>query len=260
MNPESPSSRLWRNLTIAALLIPLLSVIVWQQKRIRTLEAGTGQNAAGPPGVQSGAKNRGDAGDAPADSRTPRKREDPLAKARQDHVRSVEKQLAEISAPLNEDMKSTMFHTEIPAGRSIVTGGYQTSDGRHQFTILKPRVVRTASGREQIELDSNLIAMSAEDTGRSGLDTLATRARNTLQHAESWEESDVSSTMEILRESAGSENLGAPKVVLEPGQDFTIQMTSDDRSSYTLSGTATLAADGSGVVLKARIEQKEKTE
>ena len=33
------------------------------------------------------------------------------------------------------------------------------------------------------------------DTQKSGLDSLATNARNTLQHAESWEESEVASTM-----------------------------------------------------------------
>ena len=172
-------------------------------------------------------------------------------------MESVEKQLAEISAPLNGDMASTMFNADVKAGQSVVTGGYQTTDGRNQFTILKPRIVTDRNGGKQIEIDSNLIAMSQEDTKQSGLDSLATNARNTLQHAESWEESDVSGTMEMLRNSTDSEHLGQPKTVVTPGGKFTIQMTSDDKSSYTLSGTAELSPDGSGVVLKARIEQKE---
>lgn len=46
------------------------------------------------------------------------------------------------------------------------------------------------NGGKQIEIDSNLIAMRQEDTKQSGLDCLATNAKNTLQHAGSWEESD----------------------------------------------------------------------
>ncbi len=258
---QEPEPRLRLPLWITAMvLIILLGVIAWQQARIETLQEKS-READSPLHAGPGRALTPGGGDGEAlPTRTQRTRQDPLASARQEHTRAVEKQLSEISAPLNEDMMSTMFRAEIQNGRSIVTGGYRTADGRNQFTILKPKVVRTASGREQIEIDSHLIAMSEQDTRRSGLDTLATQARNTLQHAESWEESDVSTTMDLLRDSTDSENLGAPKVLLEPGQDFTIQMTSDDRSSYTLSGTATLAPDGSGVILKARIEQKEKPE
>lgn len=154
-------------------------------------------------------------------------------------------------------MASTMFNADIKRGQSLVTGGYQTADGRNQFTILKPSIISGADGSKQIQIDSNLIAMSRNDTTQSGLDSLATNAKNTLQHAESWEESDVAGTMQMLQNSSDSEHLGQPKIVVAPGEKFTIQMTSDDQSSYTLSGTADLSLDGSGVVLKARIEQKE---
>jgi hypothetical protein len=157
-------------------------------------------------------------------------------------------------------MASTMFNADIKKGQSLVTGGYQTADGRNQFTILKPTVVRDSNGNELIQIDSKLIAVSPDDTVQSGLNSLATNAKNTLQHAESWEESDVSSTMEKIQNSDGSEYLGEPKVVVAPGREFTIQMISDDRNSYTLAGTAELSPNGSGVVLKARIQQKEAPE
>lgn len=81
-------------------------------------------------------------------------------------------------------------------------------------------MIRTSHGQEQIQIDSKLIALGQEDTTKSGLDTLATNAKNTLQHAESWEESDVSSTMDAIRNSQGSEYPGAAKVIVEPGRDF----------------------------------------
>ena len=258
MTPQSPQPHHIRKILAIAILISLGVVIFVQQTRIRALE----QANANAPEREAGLNTRRQSaqaglGDTPPAARDLRSQENPLDQARQEHKESVEKQLAEISAPLVGDMASTMFNADVKAGQSVVTGGYQTADGRNQFTILKPRIVTDRNGGKQIEIDSNLIAMSQEDTKQSGLDSLATNARNTLQHAESWEESDVSGTMELLRNSTDSEHLGQPKTVVTPGGKFTIQMTSDDQSSYTLSGTAELSSDGSGVVLKARIEQKE---
>lgn len=251
------SPRHLRTLLTAAILIALVAAVLIQQSRIRALQA---DHAAGGDRLSTRlGPTHSAAEDSPEAAPTTRQRrsvQDPLAQARKEHLEGLEKQLAEISAPLVEDMASTMFHADIKEGQSLVTGGYQTADGKNQFTILKPSVVRDSNGHEQIQIDSKLIAVSQDDTRQSGLDTLATNARNTLQHAESWEESDVSSTMEKIQNSTSSEHLGAPKVVVGPGQKFTIEMISDDRNSYTLAGTAELSPSGSGVVLKARIQQK----
>lgn len=216
---------------------------------------GTGESS-NPPGTR---KHSPSAETAASDPLPGRKRPaaDPLAEARQDHVEEVERQLEEISAPLAEDMASTMFHADIPEGQSLVTGGYQTADGRNQFTILKPQRINGKNGQEMIRIDSKMIAMSPQDTTQSGLDSLATKARNTLQHAESWEESDVASAMEKIQNSTGSELMSAPSVILMPGQDFSVEISSDDKGSFTLKGTAQASPTGPGVVVKARIEHKE---
>lgn len=259
MNPQGSFRLSLRTIMTIAMFGVLLALIFVQQGRIRKMERGNADAAAQTaapinhrPSAQAGL------GDGPPAVRVHRRQDDLIAGARNTPTEeSVANQLAEISAPLQGDMASTMFNADVKQGQSVVTGGYQTADGRNQFTILKPRVVTDRNGKQQIEIDSNLVAMSQEDTRQSGLDSLATNARNTLQHAESWEESDVSGTMELIRNSTSSEHLGQPKTVVEPGGKFSIEMTSDDRSSYTLSGTAELSPDGSGVVLKARIEQKD---
>lgn len=256
-NPISLLHRI-RPYLIAAILIGLLAVIVRQQTRIRSLERGKeniGKHEE-PMNRNKTTRSSGISDDNPA-SGVGRRSDRSHEETANQRTAAAEAQLAEISSPLTSDMASTMFNADVKAGQSVVTGGYQTSDGRNQFTILKPRVVTDRNGGKQIEIDSNLIAMSPEDTKRSGLDSLATNAKNTLQHAESWDESDVSSTMDMIRNSADSEHLGQPKAIVGPGQSFSIQMTSDDESGYTLKGTAELSQDGSGVVLKARIEQKE---
>lgn len=247
-----------RTILTIAILTSLVVVVFVQQSRIRALEQA---NADGPermasPNIRTESAKAGPR-HAPPANRDHRSQKDPLGQARDEHMAAVEKQLAEISAPLLGDMASTMFNADVKNGQSVVTGGYRTADGRNQFTILKPRVVMDRNGGKQIEIDSNLIALSQQDTQQSGLDSLATNAKNTLQHAESWEESDVSGTMDLLRNSTDSEHLGQPRTIVGLGETFTIEMTSDDQSSYALSGTAELSPDGSGVVLKARIEQKE---
>jgi biotin carboxyl carrier protein len=244
-----------------AVLISLLAVILVQRNRIQTMELAKDQRVEHEVSENSrkASVSARFINESPADRRDQRTHQS-SAGADAPQADDAEKQLAEIAAPLTSEMASTMFNADVKAGQSVVTGGYQTVDGRNQFTILKPRIISDRNGGKQIEIDSNLIAMSLEDTKQSGLDSLATNARNTLQHAEAWEESDVASTMEILRDSSGSQHLGQPKCIVAPGEKFTIQMTSDDQSSYSLTGTAELSGDGAGVVLKARIEQKEAAE
>ena len=262
MPSGTPESNRIRTIIIVVVLLAFTLVVVLQQISINALEKtrkdvnehGSSLNTR-KPSLQAETSH----GELSSNKGVRRSREDLLENARQERADEVEKQLAEISAPLSGDMASTMFNAEVRKGQSIVTGGYQTSDGRNQFTILKPKVVTDRDGGKQIEIDSNLIAMSEEDTKRSGLDSLATNARNTLQHAESWQDSDVSGTMNLLRDSAESQHLGQPRTVVLPGGEFSISMTSDDQSSYTLSGTADLSPDGSGVILKARVEQKDVT-
>lgn len=252
------SPRRVRTLLTAAILLALVVVVFVQQSRIRALQA---ENSAAGDRASTRSTHKDsaavDSHEAPPIARQRRSAEDSLAQARKEHLEIVEKQLQEISGPLVEDMASTMFHADIKEGQSLVTGGYQTADGKNQFTILKPSVIRTPNGQQHIQIDSKLIAVSQEDAMKSGLDTLATSAKNTLQHAESWEESDVSSTLEAIRNSEGSKYLGAPSIIVAPGQDFKIEGISDDRNSYSLAGTAELSPSGSGVVLKARIQQKE---
>jgi len=259
MKSNSPSQRRISTILATASLIALLAVIAFQQSRIRELQTSNTEpddRAASTPSV----RNKSTSGDMRKSSvvaRLSRPEEDRHAQARAEHLETVENQLKDISAPLVEDMASTMFNAEIKEGKSLVTGGYQTADGKNQFTILKPSVIRTPNGSQQIQIASKLIALSQDDTKNTGLDTLATNAKNTLQHAESWEESDVSRTIEKIQNSQGSDYLGEPTAIVALGEKFNIEMTSDDRNSYTLAGTAELSPDGSGVVLKARIEQKE---
>jgi biotin carboxyl carrier protein len=244
------------------ILVSLLAVIVFQQVRIRELEQR--DSKAGPMPVpsavlskQTGTTESSAALSPRATRRATRRADDPLEQARKEHTAQIEKQLDEISAPLAQDMASTMFKAEVKPGQSIVTGGYKTPDGRNQFTVLKPQLIRDASGQDSIRIDANIIDMGAEDITVTGLDSLATNAKNTLQHAETWEESDVSNTMETLKKSGSSDRMSGPTIMTRPGSEFTIAIGSNETGSYVLKGTATPSPSGSGVLLQTRIEQRD---
>jgi hypothetical protein len=256
------STRPQRNfLTIVCLLvfICLLGVIAFQQFQIRDLRITHKETAAPAENTRTTTRSgprQGDETDATAATRPLRREEDRQAQARQEKLDEVEKELKEISEPLAEDMASTMFNADVKTGQSVVTGGYQAADGKNRFTILKPIMIQSADGRQQIQISSKMIAVSSEDTTSTGLNTLATNAKNTLQHAETWEEADVSSTMEKIRSSQSSNFMAAPNVIVNPGEKFSMKMFRDSERTYTLEGTAEVSPNGSGVVLKARIEEK----
>lgn len=89
------------------------------------------------------------------------------------------------------------------------------------------------------------------------LAVIATNAKNTLQHAETWEESDVSNTMETLKKSGRCDRMSGPTIMTRPGSEFTIAIGSNETDSYVLKGTATPSPSGSGVLLQTRIEQRD---
>ncbi len=195
------------------ILASLLAVIVFQQVRIRGLEQH--DSKAGPIPVPSAVLSKQTGATEPSAARSPRatrRADDPLEQARKEHTAQIEKQIDEISAPLAQDMASTMFKAVVKPGQSIVTGGYKTPDGRNQFTVLKPQLIRDASGQDSIRIDSKIIDMGAEDIAATGLYSLATNAKNTLQHAEAWEESDVSNTMETLEKSGRCDRMSGPTI------------------------------------------------
>ena len=255
---SSPSKSRIPRIPAAVILASLLAVIVFQQVRIRELEQR--DSKAGSMSVPSAVLGKQTGTTEPSAAPSPRatrRADDPLEQARKEHTAQIEKQLDEISAPLAQDMASTMFKAEVKPGQSIVTGGYKTPDGRNQFTVLKPQLIRDASGQDSIRIDANIIGMGAEDITATGLDSLATNAKNTLQHAETWEESDVSNTMETLKKSGSSDRMSGPTIMTRPGSEFTIAIGSNETGFYVLKGTATHSPSGSGVLLQTRIEQRD---
>jgi len=147
---------------------------------------------------------------------------------------------------------SSAVHTMIPVGHSMVTGGYQTGDGHHEFVVLTPKWLETPSGKKQIMLESRILNVDQEALLSTGLNSLVTGEQKTQQNGEVWTPDDVTRT---LTDTKGLNLLSSPSIVVTPGGSAQIRMGSE-KTSFTLDLVASEAPDG-GFELKSEIKRVE---
>jgi len=168
-------------------------------------------------------------------------------------------QLERITRPLEQDVLSSTVNAEIKPGETLVTGGYKTADGNYEMTFLTPRSFRLEDGREAIEVDGKVLSVGSEFVEAHGLKTLATNARNTLQHAEAWMQDDVARTLAAARNAEGLGILSSPKVVTLPSTPFCLSIGETNGAQFSLEGTVARNPNGS-FAIQSRVERTPKAE
>jgi hypothetical protein len=151
-----------------------------------------------------------------------------------------------------EEIASAAVHTRIPAGHSLVTGGYQMGDGHHEFVVLTPKWLETPSGKKQIQLESRILNVNEEALLSTGLNSLVTGEQKTIQNADVWTPEDVTRT---LTDAKGLNLLSSPSIVVNPGGSAQVQI-GNTQTSFTLDLVASEAPDG-GFELKSEIKRVE---
>ena len=177
-----------------------------------------------------------------------------------DELDRTKSELESLSRPLNENgVLSSAVNAVVGEGESLVTGGYQLADGRYELTFITPKGVDSsgqAPGMDQIIIEARSMVVDDAFVEVSGLDTLATNARNTLQHAEAWSGDDVFDTFKSASEAEGVDMSSSPTVTTRPNEVFTVEMVDADGKGYSLRGEADFMPDG-GFAVKARAERRE---
>ncbi len=151
-----------------------------------------------------------------------------------------------------EVIASSAVHTRIPLGHSMVTGGYVTKDGHHEFVVVTPTWLETPSGAKQIMVKSTILNVDQEALVRTGLESLVNGEQKSLQNAEVWTPEDVTRT---LTEPKGLNLLTSSSLVVTPGSSAQVQIGSG-KTSFTLDLEASEAPDG-GFELKSEIKRVE---
>ena len=168
-------------------------------------------------------------------------------------------QLEKITRPLAHDVLSSTVNAEINPGETLVTGGYRTDDGNYEMTFLTPRSVTLEDGSEAFEVDGKVLSVGSEFAEVHGLETLATNARNTLQHAEAWMPDDVAGTLAAGRDAEGVGMMTGPKVTVLPSTPFTLSIGEKNGAQFSIEGTVARSHNGS-YAIQSRIERTPKAE
>jgi len=137
--------------------------------------------------------------------------------------------------------------------------GKRSGSSRYELTFITPKGVDISGqspGTDQIVIETRSLVVGDAFVEVSGLGTLATNARNTLQHAEAWSGDDVFNTFKSASEAEGVDMNSSPTVVSRPNQPFKVEMVDSEGKGYLLSGEADFLPDGSFAV-KARAERRE---
>ena len=169
----------------------------------------------------------------------------------------TEARLNDVLEPLKKEMQSSTLETEVSSDHTVVTGGFQVSDGVFEYTLTTPTVRVDEQGRKVIDLEHRRLAITGDNLEQLGVKSLATNANNTLQHGETWSPSqtkDFISKMNFARSTAGPgggiDSLTAPRITLLDGQEGEIQI-----EAYRAKFKATISESGHGVRLELRTKQ-----
>ena len=182
----------------------------------------------------------------------------PLPRTESEATKRLRGELAEVTLPMREDVSSSLVETDLQEGETLVAGGYKTANGRHLFTFLSPKQLPDGS----VKISSQVIEMSPDAAAQRGLDSLATNARNTLQHAETWDDAEVEKTLSQENADAPIDRVSMPTVIVRPdGTEFSVmigQTAADGQNiGYELKGSVKPGPDGKGFRIRSHIIQRE---
>jgi len=186
-----------------------------------------------------------------------REREE-LEKLRRE-LETARAQLEKITRPLEQDVLSSTVNAEINSGETLVTGGYRKADGSYELTLITPSSVTLEDGREAIEVNSKILSVESNFVEAHGLETLATNAGNTLQHAEAWMQEDVARILAAARDAEGVGIFASPKVITLPSRSFVVSIGETDGSQFSFEGTVARSPNGS-FAIQSRVERTPKAE
>ena len=237
-------------LTLGVLLMLLMNSA---QNADRDQEAGAvPTDSAGPSRLRSGDDGRG-----PLRRKVSTRSE--VSELRGE-LEKTKGELELLSRPLNEnDVLSAAVNAVVAKGESLVTGGYKLADGRYELTFITPKGVDMTGqspGSDMIVFEARSILADDAFVKLGALETLATNARNTLQHAEAWSGDDVFNTFKSASEAEGVDMDSLPNVTARPNEPCRVEMMDAEGRGYLLNLEADFLPDGSFAV-KARAERRE---
>ena len=139
----------------------------------------------------------------------------PQAKATTDPAKN------EASSPV-ERFTATL-HSRIPAGQTLITGGWRTEPGKRTLVLVTPQMEPGAVGSRSVTITAKFFAAPDEMLAEVGLDGYKTDEKETSRGGLLTEE-EVLTLQKSLEAAAGADVLGAPRVTTLEGRQAQIQV------------------------------------
>ncbi|MEO0794245.1 MAG: hypothetical protein AAFX93_03730 [Verrucomicrobiota bacterium] len=197
---------------------------------------------------------------SPDDTREADKPEATDDEGLKEQLAEARREIEALAAPLNQDMLSSTVHAEISENEVLVTGGYPIGDDAYEFTFISPRKVTLPDGQEAIAMDAHVLVLNQDFIEENNMRSIATNARNTLQHAEAWTIDEATAAWSAAEGHDGANLLSAPSILSLPGSDASVSIAQGDGGpSYTLDINATPTLEG-GFALRSRIVRFEESQ
>ncbi|MFT5107997.1 MAG: hypothetical protein ACI9UA_003632 [Pseudoalteromonas tetraodonis] len=160
----------------------------------------------------------------------------------------------EIDRRFAPDISSSTVKTFLSETQVLVTGGFPSSDGKHTFSFITPKRHRLDDGTDAILVVERTVELDQDSIAEAGLETLATNARNTIQHAEVWERQDMQATLTLFAKREGVSVTIRPSVIARPSAGFEIEV-----GGRSFRGSLDFGEAGEGFIVDTRIEHSAET-
>ncbi len=125
------------------------------------------------------------------------------------------------------EVATVRVHTLLPAGHSMVLGGYATADGNHEFAVVTPEWLTGPNGEKQLRAETKIVSASDKGLEHTGLSSLVTNERKSQQNAEVWTAEDMKET---FAHPEGIDVLSAPGLIMPLGAPGQIRIGSADEN------------------------------
>jgi len=169
----------------------------------------------------------------------------------------AEARLTVLSRPLQENVSSAAASVEIKEGETLLIGGYPVGEANHEFAFITPSKIENGNGEEAVKLEAKFVELSPDFIDENEMGSIATNAKNTLQHAEAWMSEDAGDVLEAAGGDDGSQVMSAPNLVVNYGESGTHEIKGEESG---LSFFAKVEKSGEdGFSIEARLERSNQT-
>ncbi|MEP2776044.1 MAG: hypothetical protein ABJQ29_14390 [Luteolibacter sp.] len=171
-------------------------------------------------------------------------REDPSAAIAR---RNLEKEFDELLPAQYPNQFSSLCDVTLEPGESLILGGFKTSDGNYEFTMMTVTPYHAGNGGNQYSIRAQNMTLTPEKSAEMGFDALISPAKTRIQKSHIVNSHDFDPSGDGVSISAN------PTLVTNANSPASITIGNAE-GAHVISTFVTPQGDGESIRLRTRIE------